>query len=156
VVWILVGSAVTSLVVVVGIIALFVTVVVPGFEFGGRDQIPSDLPVYPGAKLESALATGFQGCIDVSASWSTPAPEADVIDFYNSQLNTGAWSLTDTNRSRAGFHLSFESRTGAHREGVISVLANAAGATSISLDLVKSTSSRTSVSSCHVVVGDTG
>ena len=139
-----------------GIITLFVTVVVPGFEFGGKDQIPTDLPIYPGAQLQSAFADGFQGCTTVTATWSTSAPASDVIDFYKSQLNAGAWKLTDSGPSRAGFNLYFESTSGSNREGVITVFSGTRRATDISLDFAKSISTQTAVSSCHVAVGQTG
>ena len=153
---ILVGSALTSTAILAGVITLFVTVLVPGFEFGGKDQIPTDLPIYPGAQLQSAFADGFQGCTTVTATWSTSAPASDVIDFYKSQLNTGAWKLTDSGPSRGGFNLYFESTSGFHREGVITVFSGTGGPTDISLDLAKSISTQTAVSSCHVAIGQTG
>jgi hypothetical protein len=153
---ILVGSALTSIAVLAAVIALFVTVVIPGFEFGGKDQIPSDLPIYPGAQLQSAFASGSQGCTTVSATWSASAPASDVIDFYKSQLNAGAWTLTLAGASRGEFDLDFESTTGAHREGVIIVSSDPSGRTDITLELVKSTSTPKAVSSCHLVVGRIG
>ena len=153
VVAILVGSAVTSLVILVGIITLFVTVVVPGLQFGGKDQIPRDLPVYPGAHLNSAFAGGFSGCTTVNATWSTSAPASDVVAFYRSQLSTGAWTLTDSGPSRGDFNLYFESNSGPHREGVITVFNSSGDSTEIALDLAKSISTPSSVSSCHVLVG---
>jgi hypothetical protein len=152
----LVGSALTSIAVLAGIITLFVTVVVPGFEFGGKDQIPTDLPIYPGAHLQSAYADGFQDCTTVTATWSTSAPASEVIDFYKSHLNTGAWKLTDSGPSRGEFNLYFESTLGSHREGVITVFSGTGGPTDISLDLAKSMSTQTAVSSCHLAVGHTG
>ncbi len=153
---ILVGSALTSIAVLAGIITLFVTVVIPGFEFGGKDQIPPDLPIYPGAQLQSAFASGFQGCTTVTATWSTPARASDVIDFYKSHLNTGAWRVTSSGPSRGEFYLYFESTSGSQREGAITVFSGIGGRTDISLDLAKSISTQTAVSSCQVVVGQTG
>src|SRR6266576_6600410 len=109
VVAILVGSALASIAVLAGIITMLVTVDIPGFEFGGQDQIPTDVPIYPGAQLQSAFASGFQGCTTVTATWSTPAPASDVIDFYKSQLNSGAWRVTSSGASRGEFYLYFES-----------------------------------------------
>jgi len=156
VVAILVGSGLISLVLFVGIIALFVAVLIPAFEFGGRDQIPSDLPVYPGAKLELAFANGFQGCTNVTANWSTADPAAEVDDFYRSELNTGPWTLTGASTTRGALDLAFASSSGPHREGVITVTSTAGGGSYISLDLAKSSQSRSSVSDCHVLVGQTG
>ena len=153
---ILVGAALTSMVILAGLITLFVTVVVPGFEFGGKDQIPTDLPIYPGAQLQSAFADGFEGCTTVTATWSTSAPASDVIDFYKSQLNTGAWRVTSSGASRGEFYLYFESTSGSQREGAITVSSETGGPTDISLDLAKSISTQTTVSGCHVVVGQTG
>src|SRR5438270_8043864 len=153
---ILVGSALTSMAILAGVITLFVTVLVPGFEFGGKDQIPTDLPIYPGAQLQSAFAGGFQGCSTVTATWSTAAPASEVIDFYKSQLNTGAWRITSSGPSRGEFYIYFESTSGSQREGAITVSSGTGGRTDISLDLAKSISTQTAVSSCHVVVGQTG
>ena len=153
---ILVGSAVTSVAILVTLITLFVTVLVPGLQFGGKDQIPADLPVYPGAQLNSAYAGGFQGCTTVTANWSTSASGSDVIDFYRSRLNNPPWTLTDSSRGRTGFDLFFESSDGAHREGVITVYSSSSGPTDISLELAKPSSTPTSVSSCHLAVGQTG
>ena len=153
---ILVGSALASIAVLAGIITLLVTVVIPGFEFGGKDQIPTDVPIYPGAQLQSAFASGFQGCTTVTATWSTPAPASDVIDFYKSQLNTGAWRVTSSGPSRGEFYLYFESTSGSQREGAITVSSGTRGPTDISLDLAKSISTRTTVSGCHVIVGEIG
>jgi hypothetical protein len=150
---ILVGSGVISVAIFVGIIVIFTMVLIPSFVFGGREQIPSDLPVYPGAHLDSAFASGFGGCIDVSASWSTPASSDDVSGFYRTQLNTGPWTLTDTTPTRGGMDLLFTSTSGPHREGDITVIRTAGGGSSISLELAKSTSSRTAVSGCHVLAG---
>jgi hypothetical protein len=157
VIGILVGSAVSSVVILAGIITLFVTVVVPGFEFGGKDQIPADFPVYPGAKLESAFASEYEDCTTVTATWSTSAPPSQVIDFYRAQLNTGPWTLTDSSRGREGFDFDFHSNSGVHREGVVTVFSRSEGGTQISLDLAKSRPpTRTSVSSCHILAGQIG
>src|SRR5256885_16163048 len=69
---ILVGSALASIAVLAGIITLLVTVVIPGFEFGGKDQIPTDVPIYPGAKVQSAFASGFEGCTNVACPCPRP------------------------------------------------------------------------------------
>jgi hypothetical protein len=156
VVAILVGSGVISILMLAGVFALFVTVLIPAFELGGKAQIPSDLPVYPGAKLEHAFANGFGSCTNLDAAWSTPASASDVTDFYKSQLNTGAWTLTDTSPVRGGSDLSFTSSSGPHREGVITVSRTAGGGSEISLEFTESIPSESRVSDCHIIVGRTG
>src|SRR6266576_7098482 len=132
---ILVGSALTSIAVLAAIIALFVIVLIPGFQFGGKDQIPADLPIYPGAKLESAYASAIQGCRTVTATWSASAPATDVTDFYKSRLNAGSWTLTDAGTNRGDSYFYFESITGAHRVGAIVVSGETRGPAEITLDL---------------------
>jgi len=153
VVAILVGSGVISVLTLAAIIALFLTVLIPSFVFGGREQIPSDLPVYPGAHLDSAFASGFGGCTEVSASWSTPGSSDDVASFYRAQLNTGPWALTGTSPARGGLDLLFTSTSGPHREGDITVTRTAGGGSFISLELAKSSTSQTAVAGCHVLAG---
>ncbi len=92
----------------------------------------------------------------MTATWSTSAPASEVIDFYKSQLNTGAWKLTDSGPSRGEFNLYFESTSGSHREGVIMVFSGTGRPTDISLDLAKSISTQAAASSCHLAVGQTG
>src|SRR5439155_24827793 len=135
---ILVGSALASIAVLAGIITLLVIVVIPGFEFGGKDQIPTDVPIYPGAQLQSAFASGFEGCTTVTATWSTPAPASDVIDFYKSQLNSGVWRVTISGTSRGDFYLYFDNTSGSQREGAISVFIGTCGQSYIALDIAKS------------------
>ena len=156
VVAILVGSGLISLLGLVGIIALFVAVLIPAFEFGGKSQIPTDLPVYPGAKLDYAFASRLGDCTDLNATWSTPATASDVTAFYSSKLNTGAWTLTDTSPVNGGLDLSFTSTFGPHREGVIMVSRTAGGGSEILLQFTKAASSPSAVSECHIIVGQIG
>lgn len=71
VVAILVVTAAVSVTLLATIILVFVFVLVPFLQYGGKAQIPGNFPVYPGAHLESAFATGSDGCTAVDATWST-------------------------------------------------------------------------------------
>src|ERR1700719_2227135 len=96
VVAILVASAVVWVMLIALVATLFFTVFIPAVQFGGRGQIPSDFPVYPSARLDSAVATVSGRCTTVTASWSTPDDAASVVDFYRRELAAGDWTVTDT------------------------------------------------------------
>ena len=118
---ILVASAVVWIAIVVALLILFLNVFIPAVTLGGRGEIPKDFPVYPGAHLQSATASSVLGCTTVSASWSASTSAGPVITFYESGLATGAWSLTDSRKHLDAVDLSFESTSGPHRQGVVTI-----------------------------------
>ena len=121
VVAILIASAVFWVAVVTTVIVLFVNVFIPAVTLGGKGEIPADFPIYPGAHLQSALASNLGNCTTVDATWSTPDAPSSVISFYEDALATGAWSLTDTTRHLGSIELYFTSISGPHREGLLTV-----------------------------------
>jgi hypothetical protein len=139
VILILVTTGVISVGMVVGVVALFASVLIPVAQYGGKSEIPSDLPVYPGAHLTSARANTADDCTTVGATWSTPAAAANVTEFYRLGLNSGAWTATDSGPSRYGFEVYFDSTSGPHREGVMTVRRyEKAASTTISVELYES------------------
>ena len=151
---ILVASAAVwvALIVIVGV--LFFAVFIPAVTFSGRGEIPGNFPVYPGAHLDSAFASRTGGCTTVEAGWSTGDGAERVTSYYQEQLSTGDWTLTDTRQSGSATILDFKSSSGDNPEGYLSVEATPySSATHISLTLAKTTSA---VSSCHVLVGVAG
>ena len=153
VVAILVASAAVWIVLVAVIATLFLAVFIPTVEFSGRGDIPDDFPVYPGAGLDSAFASHSGGCTTVEAGWSSPAAVQAVVVFYQERLAGGGWTITDSRMSGTATVIAFQSASGPHREGYVSIQAPPyAGKTNISLTLVKSTAS----SECHAVVGVVG
>lgn len=104
------------------LVTLFFAVLIPAFQFSGRGDIPSDLPVYPGAHLESAYRAATGGCSSVDAVWSTADGPDAVMAFYQQRL-MGDWTVTATNAGT----IDFESTVGLRRTGTIYVRSNALG-----------------------------
>lgn len=115
VVAILVATGAAWVVLIVLLFVAFFAVLIPTLQFGGRGEIPSDFPVYPGAHLESAIASNLQGCTSVEATWSTADDAAAVQAFYKDRLAGGDWTIT----SATGGEIDFESTSGAPRTGVV-------------------------------------
>jgi hypothetical protein len=151
VVAILVASAAVWLILIAVVATLFFAVFIPGVQFGGRAEIPSDFPIYPGAHLDSAFATRAGGCTTVEAEWSTGDDATRVVAFYREQLSTGDWTLTDSTRSGSATVLDFKSSSGASPNGYLSVESTPYSSTTrIMMTVTKATSANTE---CHVLGG---
>jgi hypothetical protein len=157
VVAILVASAVVWVMLIALVATLFFTVFIPAVQFGGRGQIPNDFPVYPSARLDSAVATVSGRCTTVTASWSTPDDAASVVDFYRRELAAGDWTVTDTRPLSDSTVIYFQSASAPNREGYVSVLTQSySSRTYISMTMAKSGSGAGSAAGCHVLVGAGG
>src|SRR5256885_6022834 len=86
VVAILVATAAVWLLLVGALLTLVFTVLLPDVQFAGRSQIPADLPVYPGASLETAFASSSPGCTTVQAGLVSSAGAGSAVKFYHPQL----------------------------------------------------------------------
>ena len=147
------ASGVAWVVLIAIVVTVFFTVLIPGVQFGGRGEIPADFPVYPGAALQSALATTAGGCTTVDATWSTGDDVSRVVAFYQERLGGGDWMVTDTTPSGQGTLIRFQSTSGAPREGDVQIDASPfSKSTQLVLNLVKSGTN----ASCHLVVGTRG
>jgi hypothetical protein len=154
VVAILVASALVWVVLIATVATLFFAVFIPAVQFGGRNQIPTDFPVYPNAQLESAFASRSGSCTTVTATWSTTDSAASVRDFYRRELSAGDWTVTDSTNLTEIF---FQSASTPTRNGYVAVLTQPySGRTYIDLTMAKSGSGAGSVSACHVLVGAGG
>ncbi len=154
VVAILVATAGVWLVLVGALVTLVFTVLLPAVQFSGRSQIPADMPVYPGASLESAFSSTSPGCTTVQAGWSSTANADSVVTFYQQQLAQGPWTLVQTKPVGNATLLYFRSTSGPDRAGYIEIqpLSVPLG-TQITLTLDKA---RSVASTCHTAVGVTG
>jgi hypothetical protein len=154
VVAILVASAIVWAVLITVVATLFFAVFIPAVQFGGRDQIPGDFPVYPNAHLESASASMSGTCTTVTATWSTSDNATSVFDFYVRELSAGDWTVVDSSNSTEIF---FHSASMPNREGYVAVLTQPySRRTYIELTMAKSGSGAGSVSGCHALVGAAG
>ena len=151
---ILVASALVWAVLLAILATLFFAVLIPAVQFGGRNQIPADFPVYPNAHLESALASVSGRCTTVTATWSSSDSAATVFDFYRRELSAGDWTVNDATNSTEIF---FQSASTPNREGYVAVLTQPyANRTYIELTMAKSEAGDRSVSGCHVLAGAAG
>ena len=155
VVAILVASALVWVVLIGAVATLFFTLFIPAVQFGARGEIPGDFPVYPGARLDSAIATVSGGCTTVTANWSTSDNGAAVLAFYRRELAAGDWTVTDSRSLSDSTVIYFQSTSVPNREGYLSVGSEPfSSRTHITMTVAKSGS--TSVSGCHVLVGAAG
>jgi len=158
VVAILVASAVVWAVLIGVLATLFFAVFIPAVQFGGRGEIPGDFPVYPGAHLDSALASRSPGCTTVDAAWSTGDRAPQVVDFYRQQLATGDWALTDSRSVGSSTVLYFQTTSAPNREGYLSASREPySSQTQITMSMAKSAPVTPGpMSRCHVLVGTSG
>lgn len=117
---ILVASAAVWLCLVGLLGLLFFALIVPTLQYGGRGEIPTDFPVYPGAHLESAYSSSLSGCVSLEATWSTADDATAVVAFYNDRLAAGDWTITGVGNGR----IDFTSASGPPRSGTVYVRGN--------------------------------
>jgi len=157
VVVILVASAAVWVALIAIVATLFFALFIPTVELSGRNEIPGDFPVYPGAHLESAIATVSAACTTVTATWSTPDTPAAVTDFYRQQLGASDWTVTDWRSLSASTVIYFQSTSVPNREGYLSVSSQPfSRRTNITMTVAKSATGPGPASGCHVLVGAAG
>lgn len=67
------------------------------YSMGWANRLPADLPLYPRARVEEAAGSDMPGCKLRAITFSTPAPQRAVIDFYLGQSKrSGFASSTET------------------------------------------------------------
>lgn len=100
---------------------------------------PTDVPVYPKARLTAGASFTSSGQIAWGMEWETTDAAAAVQDFYLKQLNQGDWKLTVSNASSAGpaFAGTFARKSNTHDTGTIAVNADQ-GLTVIALSFLSS------------------
>ena len=157
VVAILVASAAVWVVLVAVVATLFFAVFIPKVALSGQREIPGDFPVYPGAHLESAIATASAGCTTVTATWSTPDGPAAVTDFYRQHLAASDWTVTEFRALSDSTVIYFQSTSVPNREGYLSVASQPfSRRTNITMTVAKSATGPETVSGCHVLAGAAG
>lgn len=55
------------------------------YSMGWANRLPADLPLYPRARVEEAAGSDMPGCKLRAITFTTPAPQRAVIDFYIGQ-----------------------------------------------------------------------
>jgi hypothetical protein len=140
VVAILVASAAVWIALVGIVVTLVFTVLIPTALYSGKGEIPGNFPVYPGAHLDSAVASYATDCTIVNAVWSTSAGVSTVTAFYQGALAAEPWSVTTTASSNGAFRIYFRTTSGLNREGTLGIESRpyVNPPTHISLELYKS------------------
>lgn len=80
------------------------------FEEGGKlpDGYPSDLPIYPGAKLTSSWSTSDDDSKGMSLIWGTNDSIGQVADYYKKELEAKGWKITSSFSQAETSTYSFE------------------------------------------------
>ncbi len=109
---------------------------------------PTDVPVYPGARLTAGAPFASTGLTAWGMEWETTDSTAKVQAFYQKELSQGDWSLTlpgsaspspsptPTNSTQT-FKAVFARKSNPHDSGTIAINADS-GVTMIDLSLVSS------------------
>ena len=96
---------------------------------------PTDVPVYPGARLTAGANFQSSGESTFGMEWETLDSIAKVHTFYATKLNQGDWTISFTGATATNFTAVF-SRTSNSRETGIVGADGITGITKISLSLV--------------------
>jgi hypothetical protein len=97
---------------------------------------PTDVPVYPKARLTSGAAFTSTGQVAWGMEWETTDDPSKVKAFYSKELNLGDWVLTVSNASSGpAFAGTFTRKSNAHQTGTIAVNADQ-GVTMIDLSFL--------------------
>ncbi len=80
------------------------------FEEGGElpDDFPSDLPIYPNAKLTGSWTAEGENANGVSTVWETSDSVDKVGDYYKKELPKAGWKLTLTSEVEEATTFAFE------------------------------------------------
>jgi hypothetical protein len=90
---------------------------------------PSDVPIYPGARLVGAVkATPW------IMEWETVDDPAKVQAFYSAKLNQGDWEIKSSNSTTGGWDASFTRKSDTTVSGTLA-LSGKTGITKIILSL---------------------
>lgn len=96
---------------------------------------PSDLPVYPGARLTAAAPFTSSGLVTFGMEWETLDGVDKVHAFYASKLNQGDWTISFSGTTAAGFNAVFSRKSNSRVIGTVGA-DGSSGVTKISLSLV--------------------
>jgi hypothetical protein len=82
----------------------------------GSASLPSDFPVYPGAKQQSAIrmAPPQSGMSLTQFQWRVSGDSGPVRDFYMSRLSEGDWEITSTSSTTITFRRRSDFRQTGH------------------------------------------
>ena len=95
---------------------------------------PSDVPIYPGARLTSAGSFNSNGTTTWGMEWETLDSVDKVQTFYTGKLAQGDWTLSFSGSSNGNFSAIFNRKSSSNVGGILGV-DGSSGITKISLAL---------------------
>lgn len=95
---------------------------------------PSDVPIYSGARLTSAINFGSNGTTTWGMEWQTLDGVDKVQAFYTAKLATGDWSLSFPTSGNGAFSATFNRKSNSKVGGILGI-DGSSGITKISLAL---------------------
>lgn len=97
---------------------------------------PTDVPVYPGARLTAGAAFTSNGQVAWGMEWETLDPPAKVRAFYEGQFAKGDWVLSKPDASNPGqYTATIGRKSNSHATGTLAIIDDA-GITMIALSLL--------------------
>ena len=95
---------------------------------------PSDVPIYTGARLTSAINFGSNGTTTWGMEWQTVDGVDKVQAFYTAKLAMGDWSLSFPTSANGAFSATFNRKSNSKVGGILGI-DGSSGITKISLAL---------------------
>ena len=103
---------------------------------------PSDVPVYPNARLTAGASFTSNGQVAWGLEWETTDAPSKVQDFYAKQLGLGDWTLAVNKQASSqangpAYAATFARKSNAHDTGTLAINSDS-GVTTIALSLLSS------------------
>jgi hypothetical protein len=98
---------------------------------------PSDVPIYPGARLTAAAAFGSNGQATWGMEWETLDGVDRVHTYFADKLSQGDWTIQFSGASGQSFAAVFTRKSNSKSTGLLGA-DGSSGVTKISLSLVNS------------------
>jgi hypothetical protein len=95
---------------------------------------PTDVPVYPGARLTAGASFTSTGQVTWGMEWETLDSVDQVKAFYSAQLSKGEWASTFSD-APGGFSAKFSRKSNSRFSGIVGA-DGSSGLTKISMSLV--------------------
>jgi hypothetical protein len=95
---------------------------------------PTDVPIYPGARLTAAAAFTSGGQTAWGMEWETLEAVDKVQAFYSTKLSQGDWSIQFKGNANASFAATFSRKSNPKSSGILGA-DGSSGVTKISMSL---------------------
>jgi hypothetical protein len=97
-------------------------------------DFPTDVPIYPGARLTAGAGFTSTGQVAWGMEWQTLDGVAKVQPFYSKQLNQGDWLVNFSDSPPGSFKATFTRKSNSRVSGTLSA-GTSSGATKILMTL---------------------